>query len=88
MLDSLSDLVDNLAGGLQKEKFKKCKCSLEYITVKDDSLIIRCLNCNKNCEEEFDEGVKNNLLMDTDFVYVILINFNVTKSCLFLRIHG
>ena len=86
MLDSLSDLVDNLARGLQKEKFKKCKCSLEYITVKDDSLIIRCLNCNKNCEKEFDEGVNNDMLIDTDFVYVI--NFNVTKSCLSIRIHG
>ena len=34
----------------KEDKFKECKGSLEYITVKDDSLIIRCLNCNKNYE--------------------------------------
>ena len=40
------------------DKFKEWKGSLEYITVKDDSLIIRCLNCNKNYENEFDKGLK------------------------------
>ena len=42
----------------KEDKFKECKGSLEYITVKDDSLIIRCLNCNKNYENEFDKGLK------------------------------
>ena len=40
------------------DKFKEWKGSLEYITVKDDSLIIRCLNCNKNYENQFDKGLK------------------------------
>ena len=31
MLDSLSDLVDNLADGLHKDKLKGYKCSLEYV---------------------------------------------------------
>ena len=42
----------------KEDKFKEWKGSLEYITVKDDSLIIRCLNCNKNYENEFDKGLK------------------------------
>lgn len=42
----------------KEDKFKECKGSLEYITVKDDSLTIRCLNCNKNYENEFDKGLK------------------------------
>ena len=42
----------------KEDKFKECKGSLEYITVKDDSLIIRCLNCNKNYENQFDKGLK------------------------------
>ena len=42
----------------KEDKFKEWKGSLEYITVKHDSLIIRRLNCNKNYENEFDKGLK------------------------------
>ena len=42
----------------KEDKFKECKGSLEYITVKDDSLITRRFNCNKNYENEFNEGLK------------------------------
>ena len=36
MASSLSNLVDNLAEGIHKIKFKDCDCFLEYEVVKDD----------------------------------------------------
>ena len=36
MASSLSNLVDNLAEGIHKIKFKDCDCFLEYEGVKDD----------------------------------------------------
>ena len=35
MTTSLSNLVDNLAGGIHKIKCKNCDCFLEYKSVKE-----------------------------------------------------
>ena len=58
MSSSLSNLVDNLAGGLRSDKYKDCKSCLDYITTKDDQwnciqLIFRCFECKKNYKKEF-----------------------------------
>ena len=40
-------------------KYKDCKCCLEYINFKDDSIEHKCLCCNNSYPENFDENLKN-----------------------------
>ena len=48
MVSLLSDLVDNLAEGIHKIKYKDCDCLLEYEIVNDNLIKHKCLSCNKN----------------------------------------
>ena len=43
MATSLSNLVENLAEGIQKIKYKDCDCFLEYESVKDNLIKYKCL---------------------------------------------
>ena len=53
---SLSSLVDNLSEGLHSEKCADCKSHLDYLSVKDDKLILRCFECKKkNYEKKFNK---------------------------------
>ena len=55
MSSSLSSLVDNLSEELHSEKCADCKSHLDYMSIKDDRLILRCFDCKKNHEKEFNE---------------------------------
>ena len=71
MTSSLSNLVDNLAEGIYKIKYKyghenkkcelceikqkDCDCHLEKTHIKDDLIVYKCLHCDKNYESTFDE---------------------------------
>ena len=55
---SLSDLIDNLAEGIHKIKWKDCKDNLEYTNVKNDLLIYKCLCSDRNYQNYFDEGIE------------------------------
>ena len=44
MSSLLSSLVDNLSEGLRCNKCIDCKSCLDYMSVKDDQLILRCFN--------------------------------------------
>ena len=64
MASSLSNHIDNIAEGIHKIeckhgrdnkkcekcgiKCKTCECCFEYKNVKDDSMLYKCLCCNKN----------------------------------------
>ena len=48
MSSSLSNLVDNLSEGLHSDKCADCKSCLDYMTTKDEQLILRCFECKKN----------------------------------------
>ena len=48
MASSLSNLVDNLAEGIQKTKCKDCDCFFNYESVKDNLKKYKCLFCNKD----------------------------------------
>ena len=39
-----------------------CDCFLEYTKYKDDLKEYKCLFCNKNCKEKFDEKLKEQFL--------------------------
>ena len=54
---SSSNLVDNLAEGIDKIRSTNCNtCCLEYINAKDDLKEYKYLCCNKNYKKKFDEN--------------------------------
>ena len=55
MPSSLSCLVDNLSEELHDDKCADCKSHLDYMSIKDDKLIFRCFECQKNYEKEFNK---------------------------------
>ena len=74
MASSLSNLVNNLSEGIHRIKskyghddkkcetcrikYKYCECFLEYTNFKDDLIEYKCLCCNKNYQQKFDEKLK------------------------------
>ena len=74
MTSSLSNFVNNVFEGIHKIKCKyghndkKCEtcrikykywnCFLEYTNFKDDLIGYKCLCCNKNYQQKFDEELK------------------------------
>ena len=74
MANSLSNLVSNFSEGIHKTKckygndvkkyetfrtkYKYCDCFLEYTNFKYDLLECKCLCCNKNYQQKFDEKLK------------------------------
>ena len=56
--NSLSSLVDNLAEGIHRIKFKNCDCFLEYESVKENLIKYKWLSCNKEYSNKFDEKLK------------------------------
>ena len=58
MANSLSSLVDNLAEGIHRIKFKNCDRFLEYESVKENLIKYKWLSCNKEYSNKFDEKLK------------------------------
>ena len=59
MSTSLSSLVNNLPDGLHNDKCTDCKSCLDYMLVKDNQLIVKCLKCNKYHNKEFKKDLIN-----------------------------
>ena len=57
MSSSVSSLVDNSSEGPYCDKCIDCKSCLDYMSVKDDQLILRCFECNKNDKKDFNKEV-------------------------------
>ena len=61
MESSLLNFVNNLSEGLHRIKrklgikHKYCNCFLEYTNFKNDLIEYKCLICNKNYQQKFDE---------------------------------
>ena len=88
MASSISNPVNNLAGRIHKikckygnnnkeyknciTKYKDCGSCLKYTSVKDDLIVYKCLYCNRNYQKMFDEKLKSNLLIHTNFLTMIL----------------
>ena len=74
MVSSLSNLVNNLTGGIHRIKrkyghdnkkcglcrikYKNCECFLEFTNFKNNLIKYKCLRCNKNYQEKFGENLK------------------------------
>ena len=46
MSSSLSKLVDNLSEGIHSNKCVDCNFCLDYIKIKNKTLLLKCFNCN------------------------------------------
>ena len=55
MSTSFSNLVDNLSNKLHNNKCLDCKSGLDYMIAKDDVLIFKCFECEKNYEIDFED---------------------------------
>ena len=55
MSSSLSSLVRNLSEGLHSDKCTDYKSCLNYMIIKDDQLILRCFECKKNYDKDFNK---------------------------------
>ena len=60
--------------------YKVCDCFLEYANFKDDLIECKCLYCNKNYQQNFDEKLKEQLLNVYNF-----FNGDNNKFVLLLR---
>ena len=85
MSTSLSSLVNNLSEGLHSDKCTECKACLNYISVKGNQwnciqLIFKYLNCNKNCNNDFNKDLINRFPSTYEFC-----NVDINKFLLLLR---
>ena len=56
---SLSILVNNLSEGLHNDKCIECKSYLDYMSIKDDQLILTCFKCKKIYEKDLNNDLMN-----------------------------
>ena len=80
MSSSLSVLVHNLSEGLHSDKCTDCKSCLDYMITKDDQLIFRYFECNKNYKKDFNKELINRFANTNE-----VCNEDVNKFILLLR---
>ena len=61
MASSLAIRVCNLTGEIHKIKCKDWNCSIEYESVKANSIKYKCLSCNKDYSNKIDEELKKEI---------------------------
>ena len=67
MSTSLSSLVNNLFDGLYNDKCTNCKSCLDYMSAKNNELMCKCLNCNKNHKKDFNNDLINRFASTCEF---------------------
>ena len=80
MTTSLSNLVNKLSGALYNGKCTDCKSCLEYILAKNNQLIFKCLNCNKNHNKDLNKDLINRFVSTYEFC-----DEDINKFILLLR---
>ena len=80
MLISLSSLVDNLSDGFHYNKCIYCKSSLDYMITRNDQLMLRCFECKKNYQKDFNKDLINRFAKTYEFC-----NKDINRFILLLR---
>ena len=80
MSTSLSKLVDNLSEELHNNKYLNCKSCLDYMKTKNKKLILKCFNCKKDYEKDFNKELVKRFASTYEFCYG-----NLNKFILLLR---
>ena len=57
MSSSLSKLVDNLSEGIHNNKCSDCESNLDYIKIKNKTLLLKCFNCNIYYKKKFNKDL-------------------------------
>ena len=55
MATSLSKLVDNLTDNIHNDKCVKCKSNLCFVRAMNETLLFKCIDCEKEYEEELNK---------------------------------
>ena len=55
MATSLSKLVDNLTDNIHNDKCDKCKSNLCFVRAMNETLLFKCIDCEKEYEKEFNK---------------------------------
>ena len=77
---SLSNLVSNLSEGLYNDRCIDCKSCLDYMTTKDEQLILGCFRYKKNYEKDFNKELIQRFANTYEFC-----NGDLNKFILLLR---
>ena len=80
MSTSLSSLVNNLFDGLYNDKYTNCKSCLDYMSAKNNELMCKCLNFNKNHKKDFNNDLINRFASTCEFC-----DKDINKFILLLR---
>ena len=80
MSSSLSKLVDNFSEGLRNNECLNCESCLDYIKTKNEKLILKCFNCKKYYEKDFNKELIKRFASTYEFC-----NKNLNKFILLLR---
>ena len=80
MSSSLSSLFGNLSEGVHNKTCRKCKSCLEYISIEDNKLIWKFIDCNKNYKLYFNKDLINRFANTYEFC-----NKDINKFILLLR---
>ena len=84
ILTSLSKLVKYLSGRLHSDECTDCKSKLAYVSFKDNSLIVKCFQCEKNYTKDFNKELINKLANTHEFCNEGINKFIIKKRCLSL----
>ena len=74
MSTSLSSLVDNSSEKSHSDKCKDCKFELDYMSVKDNQLILQCLECKNNYDKDCRKELIKRLKTQMSFIMETLLN--------------
>ena len=58
---SLTNLVDNVAEGTHKIRFKDCDCFLKTESAKDDLIKYKCSSCSKNYSNKTKKAIQEHI---------------------------
>ena len=70
-------------------KYKYCNCFVESTNFKDDLIEYKCLCCNKNYKHKFDEKLREQFLIHTNFLTTKITSlFYCCKKVFILKNYG
>ena len=80
MATSLSKLVDNLTDNIHNDKCDKCKSNLCFVRAMNETLLIKCIDCEKEYEKEINKELVERFANTYKFC-----NNNINKFVMLLR---
>ena len=80
MSSSLLSLFDNLSEGIHNDKCIHCKSCLECLSIEDNKLMCKCIDCNKNYKKDYNKDLINRFAYEfcnKDIKFILLLRKGV-----------